>query len=97
MHGLIEKVILAGPCAVVHADDVEQRRLSRTRRPHDGNELPLFDIEVDPAQHVRAARAVGVGLFNIAKCDERIGRKRLGDRAGRAGRRLRRLRKKSHE
>src|SRR5262249_26851367 len=31
-------------------DQVEQRRLSRTRRPHERHELPLGDPEIDPVQ-----------------------------------------------
>ena len=52
VHRLIEEVVLAGPGAVVHADDVEQRRLAGARRPHDRDELALLDVDVDAPQHV---------------------------------------------
>ena len=69
---LIEKVVLASPRAVVHADDVQQGRLSGPRRPHDGDEFPLLHVQVDAAEHVRAARAVGVRFLDIAQRDERV-------------------------
>ena len=45
VHRLIEEVVLAGPRAVVHADDVQQRRLAGARRPHDRDELAFLDVE----------------------------------------------------
>ena len=82
---LVEEVVLAGPRAVVHADDVQQRRLAGARRPHDRDELAFLDVDVDAAQHVAAARAVRVGLLDVAQPDERVGRQRLRFRWRRAG------------
>jgi hypothetical protein len=78
VHRLVEKVVLPRPRAVVHADDVQQRRLSGARRPHDGDELPLLHIQVDPAQHVRAARAVRIRFLDISQADERVRCQGLG-------------------
>ena len=74
VHRLIEEVVLAGPGAVVHADDVQQRRFAGARRAHDRDELAFLDVEVDAAQHVAAAGAVRVGLLDVAQPDERVGR-----------------------
>ena len=44
------QVVLAAPGAVVHAEDVEQRRLAGARRSHDRDELAWLDVERDAAQ-----------------------------------------------
>jgi hypothetical protein len=65
MDRLIHEVVLARPCAVVHPEDMEQRRLAGARRPHDRDELAFFDIHVDAAQDVGAPDAVRVGLLDV--------------------------------
>ena len=72
VHRLVDEVVLAGPRAVVHAEDVEQRRLAGARRPHDRDELALLDVEVDAAQDVGAADAVRVRLLDVAQRDEHL-------------------------
>jgi len=76
VYRLIEEVVLAGPRAVVHADDVQERGLAGAGRPHDGDELAVLHIEVDAAQHVRAAGAVRVRLLDVAQADEHARRER---------------------
>jgi len=60
VHRLIEKVVVASPGAVVHADDVQQRGLSGARRSHNRDELSLLDVEIDPTKDVGPAGAVCV-------------------------------------
>src|SRR5215217_3979398 len=91
VHRLIEEVILAGPGTVVHPDDVQERRFAGPRRPHDRDELPLFHIDVDAAQHVTAARAVGIRLLDVAQPDEHVRRQRGVGRKRIAGRHRGRL------
>ena len=91
MDRLIHEVVLAGPRAVVHAEDVEQRRLAGARRPHDRDELALLDVDVHAPQHVGAADAVRVGLFDVPQRNQHgysvlsatIGSTRVARRAGR--------------
>jgi hypothetical protein len=53
------------------ADDVHQRRLSRSRRAHDGDVLPLPDVEGDAVERVHLGRPHDIGLPDIADPDER--------------------------
>src|SRR5947209_3502584 len=61
--GLLHEKIFAAPRAVEEAEYGEQRRLPRTRRPHDGDELALAHFEIDAAQDVRSTRGRLVKLF----------------------------------
>jgi hypothetical protein len=65
--GLAHEVVLAAPRAVEEADDGEQRRLPRPRRPHDGDELALAHAQVYAPQHVRPARARLVKLLDVSQ------------------------------
>src|SRR5580765_3132637 len=47
MHRMAVEEELARPGAVVHADDVQQRRLARARWPHDRHELAILDVDID--------------------------------------------------
>src|SRR5262249_9656566 len=70
MNGLVHEVVLAGPRAVVHPEDMEQGRLARPRRPHDRNELAFLDIDVHSAQDVGPAHAMWIRFFDVAKRDK---------------------------
>ena len=76
---LIHEVVLAGPGRVVHAENVQERRLAGARRPHDRDELAILDVEIDAAQHVGASDAVGKGLFDVPE------RNQHSDTGGRVG------------
>src|SRR5215212_2429797 len=65
--GLTHEVVLAAPRAVEEAEDGEQRRLPRTRRPHDGDELALAHVQVYAPQDVRPPRARLVKLFEVSQ------------------------------
>ena len=88
---LFQEVVLAGPDAVVHAENVQQRRLARARRPHDGHEFAVLDVDVHAAEHVGASDAERVRLLEVAECDQHgysvlravIGSTRVARRAGR--------------
>ena len=69
---LIEEVKLAGPGAVVHSDKMQQGGLTRARRPHDGDELALLDIDVDASQDEGFADTMGVELLDVAELDHKI-------------------------
>jgi hypothetical protein len=48
--GMVEQMILAGPGAVVHAEQMQQSGFSRAGRAHNGNKLAVLDLDVDAAQ-----------------------------------------------
>ena len=62
---LTVQLVLAAPVGVVHAEDVKERRLPRSRRPHDRDELAGLDVEVDAPKQKRFARAGFHGFFEI--------------------------------
>jgi len=57
---LVHEVVLTRPRAVVHAEDVEERRLAGAGRPHDRDEFAFLDVDVHAAEHVSAADAVRI-------------------------------------
>ena len=65
--GLVHEVVLARPRAVVHAQDVQQRRLAGARWSHDRDELTILDVDVHAPQHVGAADAVRVRFLKAAQ------------------------------
>ena len=52
------------------ADEVEQRRLARARRAHQGEEVALLDVEVDVVQHLDLLLAALVHLRQVADLDQ---------------------------
>src|SRR5579862_8403081 len=67
--GIFEQIIFAFPGAIQHTDDTHQRGLARARWAHDGDEVALGNIEIDPAEHPRLPRAGFVSLFHIYQLD----------------------------
>jgi hypothetical protein len=65
VNGMIKEIILAGPRAVVHAKQMQERRLPCSRRSHDGDEFPLFDIDGDAAKNEGLGGAVLEILFDV--------------------------------
>jgi hypothetical protein len=45
--------IFAAPGVIVHAEDVEERRLTGAGRAHDGNEVAFVHLQVDVAEDVK--------------------------------------------
>jgi hypothetical protein len=72
MDGLLEKVIFAGPSAVQHADDAEQRRFSRAGRTHESDEFTLLNIQRDAAQNEKLASAGFEYFFKISQLNQRF-------------------------
>src|SRR6185437_5293749 len=66
---LVEQLVFAGPLAVEHAEDREQGRLARPRRPHDGDELTTMDVHGDLAEHKTLASGHGVALLDVPELD----------------------------
>ena len=60
MHRLVHEVVLTRPRAVVHAEDVEERRLAGAGRPHDRDEFAFLDVDVHAAEHVGPADTVRI-------------------------------------
>src|SRR5437868_13964000 len=60
MDRLLEQVVLTAPGAVEHSNDAEQRRFSRTGRPHNGYEVAFLNVDRDAPQDVIARRAGGI-------------------------------------
>ena len=65
---LVEKVGALAGC-VEAADQVHQRRLAGTRRPHDGDVLAAFDRDRDTLERVNLLIAHDVGLPQISRLD----------------------------
>jgi hypothetical protein len=66
---VLEELVLARPRPIEHADDPEERGLSRARRPHDRDELALTDVEVDASEYPGARRTGVEGLLDAAERD----------------------------
>ena len=67
--GRLAKPVLALPAIVEQSQNIEQRRLSRSRRAHDGEEFAFADGEADAAQHPFLGVAVLVTSFNVLEFD----------------------------
>src|SRR5436190_12524304 len=65
----IVEVKFAVPRLVVHADDMQQRRLTGAGRPHDRDELAHLDVEIDAPQHIVLVYALREKFFDVAKAD----------------------------
>ena len=65
VHRLLAEPVLAGPLVVEQGEHVQQRRLARARRPHDGDELALLNREIDAAQHPGLPRSRFVTAFDV--------------------------------
>src|SRR6185369_5719113 len=72
VHRRVEEVVLALPAGVEHAEDRHEGRLAGPRGPHDGDELPLLDLQVDAAQDEGPDVPVLVGLFDIAQTNHAV-------------------------
>src|SRR5712692_1240154 len=70
--GLVEEDELARERPVVHAQDVEEGGLARSRRAHDRHELAGSHLGVDAAQDVDLSAPLVVGLLEIAKLDHAL-------------------------
>src|SRR5678816_595496 len=68
---LIEKVFTS-PRLIVHAEDMEQRRLPSAGWPHDRDKLSGFNIEIDAPQDISLGWSVRKCLFNAAQTDHEI-------------------------
>ena len=72
VNGMIQKIELAGPRAVQHADDAEQRRFAGARGTHDSDKLAFLDVHFDAPQDVGAAVARFVEFVQIRGSDHVI-------------------------
>src|SRR5258705_10381973 len=73
---LVEKVFTS-PRLIVHTEDVEESRFTRTRRTHDRNKLTRLNVEIDSAQDIRLCRTVRKSLLNVPQVDHEIAPKPL--------------------
>ena len=62
-------MVFAGPGAIVHADQMQQRGFARAGGSHDGDELAFLDIDVDAAQHEGLGGAVLEVFFDVTQLD----------------------------
>jgi hypothetical protein len=51
-------------------EQVQQRRLADSRRPDDGQHLPLPDLEIEAAEHHHRDLGIAVGLGEVAHLQE---------------------------
>src|SRR5262245_53942136 len=66
VHGGIAEPIFDGPTVVEERENVQQRGLDRSRRPHHGDELALANFQVDTAEHPELSGGRFVAAFEIA-------------------------------
>src|SRR5690242_6394476 len=76
VHWMADEVELAGPGAIEHAQDGEQRRLAGARRAHDRDELTRLNVERDAAKDEHATGGCLEHLLEIPHGDERAGNRR---------------------
>src|ERR1043166_5186230 len=69
MDGDLVEVVFAVPGLIMHANDVQQRRLPCPGRAHDGNELAGLDVEIDAPQHIVLCHSLSKEFFDVAKTD----------------------------
>src|SRR5580704_12923806 len=86
--GVIQKMVLAGPTAIVHPDQVQQRGLARAGRTHDRHKLAFLNVHIDAAEHERLSRTVLEEFFYVAKPDHSLSLSSLVTAAGSAWPRL---------
>src|SRR6185369_2035681 len=65
VHLLVDQRVLARPSVIEHADYVQQRALSCTRRSHDGDELAFLNVQVDAPQYPGCSGWRLVCSFNV--------------------------------
>ena len=58
---------LARPCRVMQPEDVEQGRLARARRPHDGDKVAFPDFEADSAQGIERASLERIDAIDVVE------------------------------
>jgi len=56
---------LPGGRLVEAADEIQQRRLARARRPHERDEIALGNVESEPVQHLDLLLAALVDLRHV--------------------------------
>src|SRR5689334_8433158 len=66
---MLQQKELALPALVIHPEDAQQRRFSSTRRPHDGDKFPLFDLQSDLAQDVAEPCPRLEALLDVSQLD----------------------------
>jgi len=69
---IIEEVF-TGPAMVMHAQDVKERRLTRSGGPHDRDKLAFLNLQIDVAEDIKESPlGQGVTAFNVAESDHNI-------------------------
>ena len=63
--GLFAEPVFALPLVVEQGEHIEQRRLARAGRSHDGDELTFVNVEVDAAQDPGLSGGGFVTAFDI--------------------------------
>src|SRR5215469_2963837 len=67
VNGLTIEVEFAGPGAIEHSDDAEQRGFSCAGRAHDGDKFARLNIQIDAAQKKEAVRPRLHGFFKVSQ------------------------------
>ena len=80
--GLALEDDLAARRLVEPAEDLEERRLARAGRPHEGHELAGVDRQAHPAEGLDGGRTERVGLGQVAGFEDGGHRRSLAGRSG---------------
>jgi hypothetical protein len=70
MNGCFVQRIFALPTVIMHPENVQQRRFTCARRPHDRDKFAFGDVHIDVAQDVKKLLlAQRISAFEMAKLD----------------------------
>ncbi len=70
MNRVAIEIVFAAPVAVVHPEQMEERRFACAGRPHHGHEVPRRNIERNISQHEESLGSIGERLLDSAQRDE---------------------------
>ncbi len=69
VHALLAEPVLAFPLIIEKSEHIEERRLARSRRPHNGDEFAFANFQVDAAQDPGLSGGGFVAAFDAFELD----------------------------
>ena len=73
MHSVFSEVKLALPRVVMQSKNRKKSRFTRSRRPHDGDEFALDNIQIDLSEHVGKTGLRFGAPFDVPDFDHELG------------------------
>ena len=69
VHALLAEPVFALPLVIEQGEHIEQRRLARSRRTHDGDEFALTNFQINAAQDPGLSGGGFVAAFDAFELD----------------------------